>query len=401
MTHVRSGPLAPAAAPKIEAQAPSAVMKDAPSPSPLAPMHFPAGAARMGLMAGPELRRRPASEPELDALLDLIGPQKIWRRMAAALTGVSLLSAEETGALRAAMMAMPAETRRATIAYFARMPDDSARRRYALALVAARPRPAPRDEFTTRLLALLGRPLSPSARQAANAGLAEIDRAYGGAPVTREAVHRVRAAAEGASKTLASGYGSSDLQVAARRNIGALHEKMDAWIAERRPLSVEMICEINRTLNDGLDMGFGRGKVGGVLRGHLPGVPVDQQDIAAGPDWSYRYALARAVPQMTHDFVAHFARVPRGVHPIEHAARAYQHLVSIHPFFDANGRTSRAVMDYILMSHGYLPALIVGERVKAGVFSLRQDNTPPDFVIQGVIEGQRNALELGRTVRHG
>lgn len=41
--------------------------------------------------------------------------------------------------------------------------------------------------------------------------------------------------------------------------------------------------------------------------------------------------------------------------PIQVAASVYQRLVSIHPFNDANGRTSRMVMDYVLQRYGLPP----------------------------------------------
>jgi prophage maintenance system killer protein len=42
-------------------------------------------------------------------------------------------------------------------------------------------------------------------------------------------------------------------------------------------------------------------------------------------------------------------------HPIKIAAFAYERLVGIHPFCDGNGRTSRCLMNLILMRGGYLP----------------------------------------------
>ena len=45
-------------------------------------------------------------------------------------------------------------------------------------------------------------------------------------------------------------------------------------------------------------------------------------------------------------------------HPIELAALAHYKLVSIHPFYDGNGRTSRLLMNFILMQAGYPPVTI-------------------------------------------
>lgn len=44
--------------------------------------------------------------------------------------------------------------------------------------------------------------------------------------------------------------------------------------------------------------------------------------------------------------------------PIELAAWTHAEFVKIHPFVDGNGRTSRLIMNYQLMSNGFLPVSI-------------------------------------------
>lgn len=41
------------------------------------------------------------------------------------------------------------------------------------------------------------------------------------------------------------------------------------------------------------------------------------------------------------------------LHPIEHASKAHQKLVNIHPFVDGNGRTARLLMNLILLREGF------------------------------------------------
>ena len=48
----------------------------------------------------------------------------------------------------------------------------------------------------------------------------------------------------------------------------------------------------------------------------------------------------------------------RDLHPVDLAASAHYRLVSIHPFIDGNGRTARLLMNCLLMSHGFPPAII-------------------------------------------
>lgn len=46
------------------------------------------------------------------------------------------------------------------------------------------------------------------------------------------------------------------------------------------------------------------------------------------------------------------------MHPVRYAALAHYKLVHIHPFIDGNGRTSRLLMNTILMRSGYPPVII-------------------------------------------
>lgn len=49
------------------------------------------------------------------------------------------------------------------------------------------------------------------------------------------------------------------------------------------------------------------------------------------------------------------------LHPVVLAAEMHERLVTIHPFIDGNGRTSRLVMNLILLQHGYVIANIKGD----------------------------------------
>lgn len=49
------------------------------------------------------------------------------------------------------------------------------------------------------------------------------------------------------------------------------------------------------------------------------------------------------------------------LHPVVLAAEMHERLITIHPFIDGNGRTSRLIMNLILMQKGYLIANIKGD----------------------------------------
>ena len=72
------------------------------------------------------------------------------------------------------------------------------------------------------------------------------------------------------------------------------------------------------------------------------------------------------VPQLMNDFMdwLNSEDVLR-LHPVEFAALAHYKLVVIHPFYDGNGRTSRLLMNLILMQAGFPPVTIkVEERLR-------------------------------------
>lgn len=50
------------------------------------------------------------------------------------------------------------------------------------------------------------------------------------------------------------------------------------------------------------------------------------------------------------------------MHPVRYAALAHYKLVDIHPFVDGNGRTSRLIMNLILLKAGYPPVMILKEQ---------------------------------------
>jgi len=81
------------------------------------------------------------------------------------------------------------------------------------------------------------------------------------------------------------------------------------------------------------------------------------------------------------------------LHPIERAAKMHADFVSIHPFIDGNGRTSRLLMNLELMKAGYPPCVIKVENRLAYYDALDQwvahGKTEPfiQLVAAAVLEG--------------
>jgi len=65
------------------------------------------------------------------------------------------------------------------------------------------------------------------------------------------------------------------------------------------------------------------------------------------------------VPGLMNELIKDFKKQEEKLHPIELAALIHHKLVNIHPFFDGNGRTSRLVMNIILMRKGYPLTIIL------------------------------------------
>ncbi|WP_367178972.1 Fic family protein [Flavobacterium sp.] len=67
------------------------------------------------------------------------------------------------------------------------------------------------------------------------------------------------------------------------------------------------------------------------------------------------------VPKEMEDYFIWFEENKNKIHPILLAAEMHERLVAIHPFIDGNGRTSRLVMNLILLQNGYVIANIKGD----------------------------------------
>lgn len=87
------------------------------------------------------------------------------------------------------------------------------------------------------------------------------------------------------------------------------------------------------------------------------------------------------VPEMMNEF-AETRLKQSAAHPVEQAALAHLDLVGIHPFVDGNGRTSRLLMNLILMKQGYFPAVILKNDRKRYYDALEKGHKgqPDDFI---------------------
>jgi Fic family protein len=90
------------------------------------------------------------------------------------------------------------------------------------------------------------------------------------------------------------------------------------------------------------------------------------------------------LPRLMEDYFAFYERNAHKMHPVILAAEMHERLVSIHPFIDGNGRTSRLVMNLILLRHGYTLATLKGSaRQRMSYYkaleSVQADSRPAPF----------------------
>ncbi|MBU2019227.1 MAG: Fic family protein [Bacteroidetes bacterium] len=67
------------------------------------------------------------------------------------------------------------------------------------------------------------------------------------------------------------------------------------------------------------------------------------------------------VPKQMEDYFIWYNQNKNRLHPVLLAAEMHERLVTIHPFIDGNGRTSRLVMNFILLQNGFVIANLKGD----------------------------------------
>ncbi len=103
------------------------------------------------------------------------------------------------------------------------------------------------------------------------------------------------------------------------------------------------------------------------------------------------------VPKQMEDYFLWYEANCNKLHPVILAAEMHERLVTIHPFIDGNGRTSRLIMNLILLQHGFVIANIKGDSKSRMAYytTLEQAQTTgnKEAFIQLVAEYELAALE--------
>lgn len=174
-----------------------------------------------------------------------------------------------------------------------------------------------------------------------------------------------------------------------RANWEATDKLVASWAEKKEPLTLDKILTLNKMLCKGLKNNGGEA---GVLR--RPG-----QDIRAGKSPAMEYISGSHVEAEMGNFMQWLekgvADCDKGKgSPVMLASQAYQRLVSIHPFRDGNGRTTRMVMDYILQRYNLPPAALKESNV--AVFGGKDTNIDADRAVLIVKSGiEESCRHLG------
>lgn len=106
--------------------------------------------------------------------------------------------------------------------------------------------------------------------------------------------------------------------------------------------------------------------------------------------------------KLMEDYFLFYEQNKASMHPVLLAAEMHERLVTIHPFNDGNGRTSRLIMNLVLMQHGFPIANISGERQNRLAYysslekaQVKNDKTKfYDFVCHAVLHSLKEYLKL-------
>lgn len=91
--------------------------------------------------------------------------------------------------------------------------------------------------------------------------------------------------------------------------------------------------------------------INAILR-EKPEITIRTIDVFIGP---HRACTPEVLPSFLEYFYKNVLTVENQSHPLVVAALTRYWLISLHPFEDANGRTSALIADWLLLSRGYLP----------------------------------------------
>jgi len=118
------------------------------------------------------------------------------------------------------------------------------------------------------------------------------------------------------------------------------------WVQQATPLTESLVKQLHALVLRGIDRDNA---------GRYRSVPVSISGSRHMPSQPWQ------VPKLMEDIFVFYGENSTTLHPVLLAAEMHERIVTIHPFIDGNGRTSRLVMNLILLQRGYPIANIPGD----------------------------------------
>lgn len=105
--------------------------------------------------------------------------------------------------------------------------------------------------------------------------------------------------------------------------------------------------------------------------------------------------------RLMEDYFIFYTTHKNTLHTVVLAAEMHERLVAIHPFIDGNGRTSRLIMNLILLQKGYPLAIIGGDYESRMAYynALEKASTEPDKTSFIRLIGERVRYSLERYIK--
>ena len=165
---------------------------------------------------------------------------------------------------------------------------------------------------------------------------------------------------------------------------GAAYDFMFS-LAESRQIRVRDIREIHRLFYQQIDAS-------------RAGAWRDRPVVVTGSD--YVFPLPEDIEGEMRELEAWATESRARLHPVEFAATLHLKLVTVHPFIDGNGRSSRLVMNLSLLQDGYqlavIPPICRADYLAAiRRYQIHGDSRPfVDFIAERVLESEKEIMRL-------
>lgn len=162
---------------------------------------------------------------------------------------------------------------------------------------------------------------------------------------------------------------------------------VDDIVSRKEDLSARTINEVHSLVLRGIDA---------ANAGRYRNVPVMISGSTHKPPEPYM------VPKHMEDYHRFYTRNKDSMHPVLLAAEMHERLVTIHPYIDGNGRTSRLIMNLILLRHGYTIANLKGDNTSRlkyyrALNKVQTDHDATDFyhlILDASIESLEEHIRL-------